>query len=190
MAMYRCGSNSGGGVTPTSITPSNVTPAAMSSGVIYETTAAGYAIASYDSKTPDDTTPPTVASGDIVKMGGAGYLYATLQSGYDYLTNTEQSVGANKQTTLSGLTSGKKYILVACFAAGNEIFDANISTMTNTTGLTKLAGGRDKTFAVSSVYCNWSVYKFTAASTSSLVTMANTSTSAVTKVRFILFESV
>lgn len=98
MAMYRCGSNSGG-VTPTSITPSNVTPAAMSSGVIYETTAAGYAIASYDSKTPDDTTPPTVASGDIVKMGGAGYLYATQQSGAQVATGVASLTTSNLKIT-------------------------------------------------------------------------------------------
>ena len=101
MAMYRCGSNSGG-VTPTSITPSNATPAAMSSGEIYQATASGYAIASYDSKTPDDTTPPSVTSGEIVKMGGAGYLYATEQSGAPTLS--QLLYNANK-TLLGSITT-------------------------------------------------------------------------------------
>lgn len=77
MAFYRCMGGNGGGTTPTSITPSNSSPAAMSSGGVYQPTANGYAIESYDSKTPSDSTPPTVSSGDIVKMGGAGYLYET-----------------------------------------------------------------------------------------------------------------
>ena len=112
MAMYRCGSNSGGGVTPTSITPSNATPAAMSLGGIYETTAAGYAIASYDSKTPDDTTPPTVASGDIVKMGGAGYLYSTIQQGVNgySLLDDQVTTGATAHT-LSNM-KGKKLLIL------------------------------------------------------------------------------
>lgn len=102
MAFYRCMGGNGGGTTPTSITPSNSSPAAMSSGGVYQPTANGYAIESYDSKTPSDSTPPTVASGDIVKMGGAGYLYATEQSGG--LDPTDMSINAATVST-SGYTT-------------------------------------------------------------------------------------
>lgn len=100
MAFYRCMGGNGGGTTPTSITPSNSSPAAMSSGGVYQPTANGYAIESYQDKTPSDSTPPTVASGDIVKMGGAGYLYETQQG----LDPTGMSISAGSVQT-SGYTT-------------------------------------------------------------------------------------
>lgn len=101
MAFYRCMGGNGGGTTPTSITPSNSSPAAMSSGGVYQPTANGYAIASYDSKTPSDSTPPTVASGDIVKMGGAGYLYATESSLKNLYRNKVLNGGFSVEIPLS-----------------------------------------------------------------------------------------
>ena len=144
MAMYRCGSNSGGGVTPTSITPSNATPAAMSSGVIYETTAAGYAIESYDSKTPDDTTPPTVASGDIVKMGGAGYLYATQQAAgsWEEVEAVSQAAGGSATFTIGqSLTVGNLYHIFTTNGANtlaNATTGAEITVSSGASNLTKI----------------------------------------------------
>ena len=143
MAMYRCGSNSGG-VTPTSITPSNVTPAAMSSGVIYETTAAGYAIASYDSKTPDDTTPPSVTSGEIVKMGGAGYLYATQQAAgsWEEVEAVSQVPGGNATFTIShSLTVGNLYHIFTTIGANtlaNATTGAEITVSSGASNFTKI----------------------------------------------------
>ena len=104
-AFYRCMGGNGGGVTPTSITPSNSTPASMSSGGVYQPTANGYAIESYDSKTPSDSTPPSVASGDIVKMGGAGYLYASQQQGVKTGSLTIDSTVSKEYTINTGLSS-------------------------------------------------------------------------------------
>lgn len=72
MALYRCIGN-GGGVTPTDITPSNASPATLSADGVYHATAAGYAIASYNSVTPSNSSPVALTSGDVDKMGGAGY---------------------------------------------------------------------------------------------------------------------
>ena len=71
MALYRCIGN--GGAAATDITPSNSTPASMSADGVYHATAAGYAIASYNSVTPSNSTPVALTSGDIDKIGGAGY---------------------------------------------------------------------------------------------------------------------
>lgn len=173
MAMYRCGSNSG--VTPTSITPSNATPAAMSSGEIYQATAAGYAIESYDSKTPDDTTPPTVASGDIVKMGGAGYLYATQQGGGGgvELVEAPASAALNTPKTYTNLEIGKTYTYFVCQAGSR---DCAVGSVTNGTFVEK-----EKSTSSSMSY---SVTWITPTSTSITVTMNSASSGVVFKVLF------
>ena len=120
MAFYRCMGGNGGGTTPTSITPSNSSPAAMTSGGVYQPTANGYAIASYDSKTPSDSTPPSVASGDIVKMGGAGYLYETQQ--IDLLSPDVQYDNASASTSGTAdiaVTQKPRLIIMAVWSRGN-----------------------------------------------------------------------
>ena len=169
-------------------TPDDTTPPSVAIGDIVKIrTNGGYLIASQPSnKTPDDTTPPTVLSGEIVKMGGAGYLYATQQTGYDYKTTKTISV-SSKSASLTGLTSGKEYYMFVSYAWTNTNYNAEISSMTNTTNLTKVDSGRDRPTSSLAAYENWSLYTFKATSTSSTITFSTTATSAFTA-RVLLFE--
>ena len=174
-----------------SLSPSNTEPHQLYGNYTYNVTgnegvAMGYAIAGYSRKTPDDTTPPTVLSGEIVKMGGAGYLYASQQTGYDYKTTKTISV-SSKSASLTGLTSGKEYYMFVSYAWTNTNYNAEISSMTNTTNLTKVDSGRDRPTSSLAAYENWSLYTFKASSTSSTITFSTTATSAFTA-RVLLFE--
>lgn len=112
---------SSGGPTPAIITPSNANPAAMVSDGIYQAAAAGYAIASYDSKTPSDSTPPAVANGDIVKMGGAGYLYET-QQGPQPIGGDITSVSVNTEYTIdTGLPNLKYFCAFQFYPATTDM---------------------------------------------------------------------
>ena len=172
---------------PTSLTPSDSSPVAITSGTIYKAGGGGYAIESQPSnKTPDDTTPPSVTSGEIVKMGGAGYLYATQQSGFDYLTTKTISV-SSKTASLTGLTSGKEYYMMVDYAWTNTGYNADITSMTNTTNLTKISSTTDRTYSGAAAYTNHSIYSFKATGTSSTITFTTTSANSQT-FRVTLFE--
>lgn len=113
MAMYRCGSNSGGGVTPTPITPSDSTPAALTANTPVNPTANGYAIESQ----PQNVTPSTSGAafnGGIINMSSGGYAYSQQPSGatpeiLDFKVVTSGaaptiSISDNTESTLYAIT--------------------------------------------------------------------------------------
>lgn len=95
MAMYRCGSNSGGGVTPTPITPSDSTPAALTANTPVNPTANGYAIESQPQSVTPSASGAAFNSG-IVNMSSGGYAYSqkppVAKSG-TFTTNTTAATG-------------------------------------------------------------------------------------------------
>ena len=97
MVMYRCGSNSGGGVTPTPITPSDSTPAALTANTPVNPTANGYAIESQPQAVTPSTSGAAFNSG-IVNMSSGGYAFSQtpkrVQTG-DYTTNYTDPVTIN-----------------------------------------------------------------------------------------------
>lgn len=108
-------------------------------------------------------------------------------SGGYSLLKTEQMQFTNKVGSLSGLTSGKEYMIIFSWGWSNtnEGADTKISTMTNTTNLTRVDSGQEGN---GTVYCNtyWSIYTFKATGTTSTVTKTNQPNSV--KGRYFLFE--
>lgn len=107
--------------------------------------------------------------------------------GDSYTFSTTKAVRfTNRAGSLTGLTSGKSYMLIIAFGWSNTGYKAELSSATNTTGLTKVDSGVE---AVGQTYCNtnWSIYTFTATSTSSTLTLSSMSTNA-SDVRIFLFE--
>lgn len=112
MAFYRCiGGNGGGGVTPTDITPSDSSPVALSANGVYKALAAGYAIESE----PESVTPSaegTAFSAGMNNMSSAGYAYSEQPSAGPY-SETYSDLTANSSKTVTGLTVGKHYLVLA-----------------------------------------------------------------------------
>lgn len=109
--------------------------------------------------------------------------------GDNYTLSTTKTVRfTNRVGSLTGLTNGKPYMLIIAFGWSNANFKAELSSATNTTGLTKVYSGVD---VVGTTYCNtnWSIYTFTATSTSSTLTLSSMGTSA-SDIRIFLFEKV
>lgn len=111
MAFYRCMGSNGGGVTPTNITPSNSTPAAMSADGVYKATAAGYAIASYQSVTP--SAQGAAFNEGIVKMSGGGYAYSSQPSAYTSYSNPISAVSSSSKTLTISNKNGSKLLVFA-----------------------------------------------------------------------------
>lgn len=110
-----------------------------------------------------------------------------LPCGYQLL-KTEKLTFSSKTATLTDLTVGKEYMLIIAFGWSNTNYKAELASATNTTGLTKVNSGVD---AVGPTYCNtnWSIYTFTATSTSSTLTFSSMASTA-SNVRIFLFEKV
>lgn len=111
MAMYRCGSNSGGGVTPTPITPSDSMPAALTANTPVNPTANGYAIVSQPQNVTPSASGAAFNSG-IVNMSSGGYAYSQEPSvgGYDLVYTTPTDTGVTTHT-ITG-QNGNKLLLI------------------------------------------------------------------------------
>ena len=116
--------------------------------------------------------------------GGGG------STGYDWDTYTTVAMNSSRKGTLNGLVSGKSYIMVFMFTTGSTSVNAIISSMSNTIGLTKLASGRDQPYSSVSTLLCWSVYRFTANSTSSTITASATPTSTTPTCTVLLYKEV
>lgn len=112
--------------------------------------------------------------------GGDNYVFS----------KTEKITFSSKAGTLSGLTSGKSYMLIIDFGWSNANYSAELASATNTSGLTKVNSGVDVvTTQTNYANTNWSIYTFTATSTSSKLTLSSMS-SASCGIRVFLFEKV
>lgn len=120
MAFYRCiGGNGGGGVTPTDITPSDSSPVTLSANGVYKALANGYAIES----NPASVTPSADGaefSAGINKMTSAGYAYSERPSGATY-AEKYSDLTANKSKSITGLTVGKHYLVLAYFVTSTNL---------------------------------------------------------------------
>lgn len=117
----------------------------------------------------------------FIRAGSGG------SSGDSYkLSSTKTIRFSSKVGSLTGLTSGKSYMLIIAFGWSNTNFNAELASATNTSNLVKVNSGTE---AVGPSYCNtyWSIYTFTATSTSSTLTFSSMSSSN-SDVRIFLFE--
>ena len=109
--------------------------------------------------------------------------------GDSYTLSTTKTVRfTSKAGSLTDLTSGKSYMLIIAFGWSNTNYKAELASATNTTGLTKVNSGVD-VVGQTSCNTNWSIYTFTATSTSSTLTFSSMG-SVTSDVRIFLFEKV
>lgn len=183
--MWIEGCGGGGG---TQITPSDATPVALVNGETYEAGSNGYAI---ETNPNDNQITPTVNGASftsgIKKMLAGGYAYSQRPSeGYAYLTTKTISV-SNKVGSLTGLTAGKEYYMIVDYAWSNANYNADITSMTNTSDLAEVSSTQERVTGNVAAYLNQSIHTFKATSTSSNITFTTMSTSGLT-VRVTLFE--
>lgn len=159
MALYRCIAQ--GGAAATDITPSNSTPASMSADGVYHATAAGYAIASYNSVTPSNSTPAALTSGDIDKMGANGYAIesysnvtpsdstpASISSGSIYKASANGVAIASSPTALAPSNSSPASIssgtIYKASASGKAVESITNVTPSNSSPVALSSGDIDK----------------------------------------------
>lgn len=119
MAMYRCGSNSGGGVTPTPITPSDSTPAALTANTPVNPTANGYAIVSQPQSVTPSTSGAAFNSG-IVNMSSGGYAYSQKPKVEDYELTYDETSTTKTSHTVSNMNGKTVFVLLFSWYTSNS----------------------------------------------------------------------
>lgn len=170
--------------TPTPITPSNASPASLGANIPVEPTTNGWAIQSYSDITPGNP-PLYMTQGNIYKAAAPGWaiddysditptsdgayfasgIRRMMTSGYAYTeppsSNNYSEVGrdvASGQThTISGLTSGHKYlVLVFQYSSNSTLAYDRFDTATCTSGgtLSKISNLLTANAAVAGTFFN------------------------------------